>query len=118
VHAPSRPERRRYPRIRIDAVVSILRLDSREYEGRTLDLSLGGIRFRCVSLDLETGDVLRVRLRLGSQTVDPVGRVMRVVEQGPLVQEVALAFIELDPETSAVLAKHLPDAEDAEGGRS
>lgn len=102
-------DRRKYPRIHTDAVVSIARIETSTSLGHAMDLSQGGIRFQCVGVELDLADVVRVTLTLGSDTIDVVGRMVRVVDLDAFTQEVALAFLDVDAAADEVLTRHLSD---------
>ena len=106
-------DRRKFPRVRTESLVSIARLGAHSSLASALDLSRGGIRFQCVGLEVEQGERLRVTLTLGDQTVDVTGTLVRVTELDAFTQEVALSFNRIDHETLALLELHLPDPEDS-----
>ena len=85
-------------------------MDSREALAHALDVSIGGIRFQCVGLEVELGEVLRVLLTIGERTLSVVGRLVRVTELDGFTQEVALSFTEVDPDTLRFLSSSLPEA--------
>jgi len=101
-------DRRKYLRVLTEQVISIGRLDSREGLAHALDLSLGGIRFQCVGLDVQVGEMLKVTLTLAESTYALVGQIMRVVDLDEFTQEVALSFVKMDDETRRVLEDNLP----------
>jgi PilZ domain len=103
-------DRRKYPRVRTESLVSIARVDTREALAQALDVSIGGIRFQCVGLEVELGESLRVLLTIGDRTVSVVGRLVRVTELDGFSQEVALAYTEVDADTQRFLAGNLPEA--------
>lgn len=78
----------------------------------TLDVSLGGIRFQCVGLDVAVGDVVRVELTLEDQTFEVVGTLVRVTELDAFAQEVALAFSEIEAHTQHLLGELLSPDDD------
>jgi hypothetical protein len=105
-------DRRKFPRVRTDSVISIARLDPPPTAlAHAIDLSLNGIRFQCVGVELALGDILRVTLTLGDETVTVEGQLVRVTDLDPFTQEVALAFLSLDDESQRVLNEALPDYE-------
>jgi hypothetical protein len=109
---PSDPiDRRKYPRVRTDSVVSIRRLAPPEMLAHALDLSLGGIRFQCVGVELELGEAVAVTLTLGDRTATVVGRLTRLTDLDAFTQEVALEFLECDDETLALLRDALPEGQ-------
>ena len=102
--------RRKYPRVMTESVVSIERIAKQRGLAHALDLSMSGVRFQCVGLDLEPGETVRVQLNLNDRTVSVVGTLVRVTELDPFSQEVALTFVDSDAETQELLAEALPDA--------
>ena len=106
-------DRRKYPRVMTEALVSIAWLDSKDVLAHAMDLSLGGIRFQCADLEFELGQILRVTLKLGDQEVSLVGKTVRVTELDAFVQEVGLALIDVDAETLELLHEQLGDFEES-----
>ena len=96
-------DHRKYPRLRIDAEVSVARVASRNIPGRTVDLSQGGIRLACIDLDAAIGELVRLNLDLGGVRVSIVGKVVRITAMDSFVREIALAFVDLDAETGDLL---------------
>ena len=94
---------RKYPRLRIDAEVSIARVASRNIPGRTVDLSRGGLRLACIDLDAVVGELVRVNLDLDGVRVSIVGKVVRITAMDSFVREIALAFVDVDAETGDLL---------------
>ena len=107
-------DRRKYPRVRTESLVSIARVDTRESLAHALDVSIGGIRFQCVGLEVDLGEILRVQLTIGSRTILVEGQLVRVTELDGFTQEVALAFTNVDPETLRFLASNLPEGYELE----
>jgi hypothetical protein len=107
-------DRRKYPRVRTESLVSIARVDTREALAQALDVSIGGIRFQCVGLEVELGETLRVLLTIGDRTLSVVGKLVRVTELDGFTQEVALAFSEIDPEALRFLTANLPEGYELE----
>ena len=67
-------DRRKYPRVHTETLVSIARVDTPQQGlAQALDLSIGGLRFQCVGIEVELGEMLRVELTLGDRTVSVVG---------------------------------------------
>ncbi|MEE8313416.1 MAG: PilZ domain-containing protein [Myxococcota bacterium] len=102
-------DRRKYPRVMTESVVSIERVSKPRGLAHALDLSMTGVRFQCVGLDLNPGEIVRVQLNLCDTTVSVVGTLVRVTELDPFSQEVALTFLDVDPETQRILSEALPD---------
>ncbi len=96
-------DRRKYPRIATDQVISFSLLDSRDQLGVSKNLSAGGIRFEAVGCELDLGDTIRVTFNLGEHTVVAVGQVTWATEVDPLTTDIGLAFLEVDPEALRLL---------------
>jgi hypothetical protein len=96
---PSPEDRRKYPRVRTDAVVAIRRMDDGLQLAHGVDLGIGGIRFQCVGLDLDPGQPVEVTLNLGDCTRSVIGQIVRCTDLDPFTQEIALAFVQVDPDT-------------------
>ena len=96
-------DRRKYPRISTDQVISFSLLDSRDQLGVSKNLSAGGIRFEAVGCELEIGDTIRVTFNLGDHTVVAVGQVSWATEVDPLTTDIGLSFVEVDPEALRLL---------------
>lgn len=90
------PERRKYPRIPTDQMISFAPLDERDRLAVSRNLSVGGIRFEAVGCEIELGETLRVSFNVGGRTVVAVGRVSWATELDPLTMDVGLEFIEID----------------------
>ncbi len=103
-------DRRKYPRVLTESLVSIARVNTREALAHALDVSIGGIRFQCVGLEVELGEMLRVQLTIGDRTLSVVGKLVRVTELDGFTQEVALTFTDVDPDTLRFLSASLPEA--------
>ena len=81
-------ERRKYPRIATDQVISFAPLDTRSTLGVGRNVSPGGIRFEAVGCEINLGDVLRVTFNVGEQTVVAVGTVVWATEIDPITMDV------------------------------
>ncbi len=106
-------DRRKFPRIQTDALVSIARVNVEDVIGHAHDISIGGIRFRCVGLEIDQGEILRVTLNLEGAIVCVVGEVRRVTDLDAFTQEFAISFVEVDAETAIKLEALLPTSFDA-----
>ncbi len=105
-------DRRKYPRVRTDSLVSIRRLETPPPAlAHALDLSLGGVRFQCVGVELELNEVVSVTLTLGDRTATVIGKLVRVTDLDAFTQEVALAFLVADDSTQALLREALPEGQ-------
>ena len=102
-------DRRKYPRVRTEAIVSIEQVEAKDVLAQAIDLSLGGIRFQCVGLDVEPGELLRVTLNLDGSDVSAVGELVRATDLDAFTQELALALVEVDARTLELLRENLSD---------
>lgn len=100
---------RKYRRVSSDSLVSLGRMDTGSALAHAVDLSIGGIRFTAVGMEVAEGEILRVRLTLGERTATLVGQVRRAVKLDGYAQELGLVFTKMDPETQALLAENLPE---------
>jgi hypothetical protein len=98
-----RADRRKYQRIATDQVISFAPVDARDLLGVSRNLSVGGIRFEAVGCEINLGDVLRVSFNVGDQTVVAVGHVVWATETDPITTDVAIEFVEIDPEALRLL---------------
>ena len=103
-------DRRKYPRVMTESVVSIERVSKPRGLAHALDLSMAGVRFQCVGLELDPGETVRVQLNLSDRTVSVVGTLVRVTELDAFSQEVALTFTDVDTETQELLRDALPES--------
>ncbi|MCP4007338.1 MAG: PilZ domain-containing protein [bacterium] len=110
----SSDERRKFHRVHTESLVSIARVDSGDSLAQALDVSIGGIRFQTVGLDLQVGERIRVSLTLGDKTVDIVGELVRVTDLDTFTQELGLSFLEIDPEVLELLQQYLPEPHEIE----
>ncbi len=104
--------RRGYARISYEAIVSVGRASVVDVAAQALDVSLGGLRFEVEGLELQLDDTVRVTLELEGQPITVIGQLVRVTELDAFSQEVALAFLEVDPEALSILESSLPDGEE------
>ena len=104
--------RRKYPRVKTEAVFSVTRLDTSDGVAHVVDLSLGGIRFQCVGLEFEVGEMLRVSLNLSGIEMNAIGQLVRITQLDAFTQELALAFVEVDARALKLLEEYLEDAEE------
>lgn len=96
-------DRRKYPRIATDQVISFAMLDARDQLGVGKNLSAGGIRFEAVGCELNQGDLIRVTFNLGEHTVVAVGEVSWAIEVDSFTTDIGLVFHEVAPEALRLL---------------
>ena len=106
--------RRKYPRVRTDSIVCIAPLEDFEKMAVAVDLSMTGIRFQAVGLEIDLGQTLRVTLNFGAESRSIVGRAVRITDLDAITQEVALAFLEMDDDTLQLFQDALPDLQEFE----
>lgn len=105
-------ERRCYSRVQLESVVSVSRANLVDVVAQARDVSLGGVRLLVDEMEIHLGDILRFVLDLGSGPLQAVGQVVRVTELDEFRQEVAIAFLDVDPEHIERLRQHLsPDSD-------
>ena len=104
-------DRRRYPRIRSESVLSIARLDTDTALAHALDLSIGGVRFRCVGLEVRPRDVVRVTFTFAESSLTVIGQIVRATALDDVAQEVAIRLLKMSDATREALLEHLPKAE-------
>jgi hypothetical protein len=96
-------DRRKYPRIATDQVISFAQLDETDRLALGRDLSSGGIRFEAVGCEIDLGEVLRLTFNLDGETVVAVGRVAWATEIDPITLEIGIEFVEIDPRAARLL---------------
>ena len=102
-------DRRKYRRVSSESLVSLGRMDTGSALAHAVDLSIGGIRFMAVGMEVAKGEILRVELTLGKRTATLVGQVRRAVKLDAFAQDLGLVFTKMDLETQALLAENLPE---------
>ena len=96
-------ERRKYPRISTDQVISFAEIDRSDQLAIGRNVSLGGIQFNAVGCEINYGDVLRITFNVGDQTVVAIGRVAWATDVDPISMEVGIEFMEIDPQALRLL---------------
>ncbi len=96
-------ERRKYPRLGTDQIISFAEIDRPDRLAVGKNLSSGGIRFEAVGCEINLDDTLRVTFNLGSRTVVATGMVVWATETDAFSLEVGLEFIEIDPTAMELL---------------
>ena len=96
-------ERRKYPRIETDQVISFAPCDAQEHLGVGKNVSVGGMRFEAVGCELDLGDVMRVTFNVGEQTLVAVGKVVWATELDPITTDIGLEFLEIDGDALRLL---------------
>jgi len=99
--------RRKYPRLPNDQLVSFTPFAGGAALGDAGDISLGGIRLKAVGCKLRKGDLLRVNFNVGEQTIEAVGRVVWIREIDDITAEIGLEFVRIDPWAARLLDEEL-----------
>lgn len=90
-------ERRKYPRLPTEQVISVAPLSEIERLAYGKNISPGGICFEVVGVELDLGEVLRVTFNVEDETVVAVARVNWATELDAFTQEVGIEFVEIAP---------------------
>ena len=96
-------ERRKYPRIPTEQVISVAPLSDAERLAYGKNLSPGGICFEVVGFELDLGEVLRVTFNVEDETVVAIARVNWATELDAFTQEVGIEFVEIEPSALSAL---------------
>ena len=104
-------ERRKTARIPIDELVSCTPFVGSSSLGQGVDVSLGGIRFRVVGCQLAQAEMLQVSFNLANQTIEAVGRVVRLQQLDDITIEVSLDFVRIDPWAARMLEREMEAVE-------
>jgi hypothetical protein len=88
---------RRFARLSLDEPLMVAPFGGRETLAEICDVSLGGVRFRIVGLELQVGDMMRVTFNLSGESLTAIARVLRTIELDEITCEVAAEFARVDP---------------------
>lgn len=98
-------DRRKYPRIENDQVISFSLVDAPEQLALGRDVSVGGIRFEVVGCEIDLGEVLRLTFNVDGETVVATGRVAWSTDLDAVTQDVGIEFVEVEPRVAELLAE-------------
>ena len=101
---------RKYPRVRIQGVVSVSRTEPPDLSGEAVDLSMGGVRFRCPAFDVGAGQHLQVTIDLEGKELCLLAKVIRVIELDAFAHELAVSFVSLDAATQERLERYVENS--------
>ena len=90
-------ERRKYPRIATEQLISFAPIEAGDRLAVSKNLSAGGICFEVVGCEIALGEVLRLTFNVQDETIVAVGRVNWCTDIDAFTQEVGIEFIEIDP---------------------
>ncbi len=96
-------DRRRHERIATEHLVSITPFGGRSRLVQGLDLSQSGIAFEVPDCTLEPDEFVQLRINVDPQTIEAVGRVVRIAPLDDKRTEVAVEFVRLDPWAARLL---------------
>jgi hypothetical protein len=103
-------DRRKYPRIPSDQLVSFTPFGGAPSLGDAGDVSLGGIRIKIVGCKFREGDLLVVNFNVGEQTIEAVGRVVWLKQMDDITVEIGLEFVRIDPWAARLLEEEVDRA--------
>ena len=98
-------ERRKYPRIATDQVISFSHVDAAERLGLSRDVSAGGLRFEAIACEIALGDVIRLTFQVSGEALEASGTVVWATELDAFATEVGVEFHDLDPRAPRLLAE-------------
>ncbi|MDG2052142.1 MAG: PilZ domain-containing protein [Myxococcota bacterium] len=98
-------ERRKYPRIATDQVISFSHIDAAERLGLSRDVSAGGLRFEAIACEIALGDVIRLTFQVSGEALEASGTVVWATELDAFATEVGVEFHDLDPRAPRLLAE-------------
>ncbi len=104
-------ERRKTARIPIDELVSCTPFVGSSSLGQGVDVSLSGICFRMVGCQLAYDEMLQVSFNVANQTIEAVGRVVRLQQLDDITSEVSLDFVRIDPWAARMLEREMEAVE-------
>jgi c-di-GMP-binding flagellar brake protein YcgR len=104
-------EGRKTARVPIDELVSFTPFEGSSSLGQGVDVSLDGIRFRVVGCQLAHDEMLQVSVNVANQTIEAVGRVVRLQQLDDITTEVSLEFVRIDPWASRMLEREMEAVE-------
>ena len=104
---PMESDRRKYPRIASDQLVSFTPFAGAPALGDAGDVSVGGIRLKIVGCKIRKGDLLLINFNVGEQTIEAVGRVVWIRTMDDITAEVGLNFDRIDPWAARLLDEEL-----------
>lgn len=106
---PGSQERRQFERLPTNDQIAVTPFAGKQQLAEGLDVSLGGMRFRLVGDPPRQSDLLRLSFNVKDETVEAVGRVVRVKTLDPVSHEVAVEFARIDPWAMQLLERALSE---------
>lgn len=99
----TRDERRKYPRIPTDQLLTIAPAGKAKVDAWGRDVSSGGIQFQVVGCEIALGETLTVTFQMGHESIVATGRVVWATETDVWTTDVGLEF----DRTDAIALAHL-----------
>lgn len=93
----SASDRRKYPRIDTEQLISFAPVEAHDRLAVSKNLSVGGICVEVVGCEISLGDTLRLTFNVQDETIVAVGRVNWCTDVDAFTQEIGIEFIEIDP---------------------
>lgn len=90
-------DRRKYPRIQTEHLISFAPIEASDRLAVSKNLSVGGICVEVVGCEMALGEVLRLTFNVQDETIVAVGRVSWCTDVDAFTQEVGIEFVEIDP---------------------
>lgn len=100
-----RDERRKYPRIPTEQVLTIAPAGRAEVDAWGRDISAGGIQFQVIGCEIALGETLTVTLEMGYESIVVSGRVVWATETDAWITDVGLEFERTDAVALAQLER-------------
>ncbi len=100
-----RDERRKYPRIPTEQVLTIAPAGRAEVNAWGRDVSSGGIQFQVIGCEIALGETLTVTLEMGYESIVVSGRVVWATETDAWTTDVGLEFERTDAAALAQLER-------------
>ena len=106
-----RDERRKYPRIPTEQVLTIAPAGRAEVNAWGRDVSSGGIQFQVIGCEIALGEILTVTLEMGYESIVVSGRVVWATETDAWTTDVGLEFERTDAVALAQIERISADYE-------
>lgn len=106
-------ERRKYPRVPTDQVLTIAPQGRAGVSARGRDVSPGGIQFQVIGCEIALGESLKVTFQVGETCIVASGRVVWATENDAWITDVGLEFDRVEGDGLARLQDMIWECEPA-----